>query len=616
MISALNPLNLYRSYRLNCLLAEFSRRAGECESPEDVYRHMESVLTQVVDFDRVVVRMIDEGAKTITDSYVASEFSMEWDRVSTRPFLTSSLTGTIAATAKPILIPDCHEKAAQSQYPALIESASVLPSLMGVPLVHRNSVVGVLVLRSKKRHAFSDRDLDTVQLIASQVTPTVVNSRQLLQLQREVHERTVLAEIGRLVSSSIDFGLVWDEFVGKVKELVPYDRVVMALLGDDNRTIMDRYITGIEIPDWDESPERSLTNTPASQILESKTGRIISTEENDRFSLKRLGYRMSERTGLKSFMYAPLVAGDRLIGTFSVRAKAADAYSEADLALFERIAVQIGGAVAASELYARSMKLAEEKAARIGLELRNRQLAQSNRTRSRFVSAISHELRTPLTSMIAFTDILRRNKSGTLAEKELEYLEVVKRNGARLKDLIDNLLDIASIESDNLRLTRAQVSLREAVESAVESVQAALEPGFQRVTVNCSEGDFSVSTDVARLDQILTNMLRHAAKSSRDYAEITVDMTSEGGQVSIAVIDQGEGLSADEVDLVFEEFGRLDDESNKANEGRGLGLPLSRQLARALGGDIEITSVPGEGSTLVLTLPLDMDHALQQPLAS
>ena len=613
--SALNPFNLYRNYRLNALLAEFSRRAGECESPEDVYRHMESVLAHVIDYDRVVVRLVDQEAATLSDAYVSGQGIGGPERAKVRP-LPNTVTGLIAETGEPFMVPDCAAPEIAARYPHILDSATNLPSLLGVPLVHRGAVHGALIFRSRKRGGFSRKTLRQVGLIAAEITPTLVNSTQLVQLQREVHERTVMADMGRMVSSTLDFSLVWNDFVEALKTLLPCDRLVIALIEEDNQTIIDRYVYGVALPNWDDEPERKLRETPSPEILGMKTGRIIPVEEVDRFSQDRIGYKLSEHIGLRSSMYAPLISRDRVIGTLSVRAMENDAYAASDLALFERIATQIGGSLAASEFYSRSIRLAEEKAARVELEARNRQLASSNRTRARFISAISHELRTPLTSMLAFTDILRRNKQENLSEKELGYLEVVKRNGIRLKDLVDDLLDIASIESDNMRLTRTRVSIQEAVESAIESVQTVLEPQSQKVSVSYLNNNASVNTDIARLDQILTNMLRHASKSSHNNTEITVEVKSDGGRMIVTVEDRGEGLSQDELAIAFEEFGRLDDESNKANEGRGLGLPLSRQLARVLGGDIEMTSVQGKGSKLVLTLPPEMDEAIQPPLAS
>ncbi len=603
--STLNPLTCYRRYRLNSLLAEFSRRAGECETPEDVYRHMESVLSEVVDFNRVVIRLVDLEASTLTDAYVVSEVPHEWDREPTRPLESISLTGTIVSRGQPILISDCRDETLFTKFPSLAVNADRLPSLMGVPLIYRGAVVGVMILRATRPHAFSDRDLEVVKTIASQVTPTAVNSLQMEQLQGEVRERAVMAKISRTVSSSIDFSDVWEQFVHELKILLPFDRVVMALLDEDNETIVDRYVTGVAIPGWDDSPVRSLPSTPASKILGSRTGNIVSSEENDRFSMERLGYRMSERLGLRGSMYAPLIAGDRVVGTLSVRTTQ-EAYKPEQLELLENIAMQVGGSVSASELYAQTLRLTHERAARIELELKNRQLKDSNEARSRFISAISHELRTPLTSIVAFVDIVRRNKSGNISEKELDYLEVVRRNGQRLKELIDDLLDIATIETDSLRLSAAELSVKEAVEIAIDSTKPMTDVRFQKVVPEYSDESATLYTDRTRFDQILSNLIANASKASRDYAEITIQTSIENDRLEIAVIEQGNGMSKAEAEIAFDEFGRSNDEANKANQGRGLGLPLSRQLARALGGDIELTSKEGEGSIVVLTLPLEL----------
>lgn len=592
---------------MNGLLAEFSQVAADCESPSDVYAAMDSLLSRLLEYDRITIRLADFDSGTVTDTFVRGESIENWNQDATHP-LAGTATESVMVAGEPIIIADCLDSSVLAEFTALRDSAARLPSLLAAPLMYRGKPIGSIQLRSHKKGAFTARQSEAVQLAASHITPTVINAIQLDQLQRDVRERTVLAEIGRTASATIDFGLVWDQFVSTVKSLIPCDRLVMAVLDEDSTSITDRHVYGIPMPGWDEHPRRLLGKVPASQIMSSRQAVIVPQEENDALHLDLMGYRMSEKTGLRSTMFVPLIAGDRHIGTLSVRALQPDAYTPRDLALFERLALQIGGPVAAAELFSRTMRLAEEKEARAELELENRKLADTNETKSRFISTISHELRTPLTSIIAFTDSIRRDKFRSLSERDEQHFEIIQRNGQRLKALIDDLLDFSSIEANNLHVILAGFELKEAVTEVAASMEPILNAKGQRLVATYSEPDMRLVSDRDRVKQILSNLVSNASKYSGEYREIRVQASVAADGVQVSVTDSGAGIDAKEMPLLFDEFSRLDNRATRSNRGSGLGLAISRKLARALGGDIAVSSVKGEGSVFTLTLPLE--HSL------
>ena len=348
---------------------------------------------------------------------------------------------------------------------------------------------------------------------------------------------------------------------------------------------------------------------PANSIIATREAHISTAQENGRALFDVLGFNFSERTGLRSLMAAPVIAGDRVIGTINIRSKRENAYTKQHLATFERIAQQIAGPVAAAELYAHNLNLAEERAARVELELRNARLIENDRTRSRFISNLSHELRTPLTSIIAFTDILRRTKTSNLSERDRNHIEVISRSGQRLKVLIDDMLDLSRIEANNLRLNGSVFTLQESVASITESMRPILAAKKQRLVSNFTTPDIHMVTDRERLEQILSNLISNASKYSPERSIIRVEGSVEHGRARVAVIDSGVGISEQDRPLLFAEFSRLDNEATRSTQGVGLGLALSRRLARAMGGDIELASGNQRGSVFTLVLPQDMELA-------
>ncbi len=602
------PLRRSRQHRLDSALAEFSRRAGTCDSPEEVYSELNRVLAGLLKYDRLAIRTIDDDWDTATNIFLSGEPIPSIDQHVDRTIANDN-SDQLSVLKAPLVIADCSDSAVLARYPNLKDGAAELPSLAGVPLSYHGDTVGYMIIRSRKKGAFSDRDVEILGLAAAHVVPTVVNAAQLAELQRDVRERTLLADIGRSVSSTIDFSLVWDEFVRTVQSLVPCDRLVMAIVEEDGKYIEDRYIWGVPIPNWDDRQKHSFEGAPTERVLVSRHSEIISTEDFDQISLELTGYKLSERTGLHSTMFVPLIAGDRLIGSLNVKALRRDAYTKDDLALLERLAMQVGGSVAAAELYTRTVRLAEEKEARAEVELRNKKLTESNESRTRFISAISHELRTPLTSIIAFVDILRRRKKDVSNEKNLQYLDVIRRNAERLRVLIEDLLDLSSVESEDLRLNGTEFNLQDAVAEVTMSLKPMIEARAQRLETEYAKPAIRLVTDRSRLDQILINLITNASKYSGDYKEIKIVATQMNDTVRIAVTDQGDGMTEEESAVIFDEFTRLDNVATNSTSGQGLGLAVSQQLARALGGEVTVSSKKGKGSVFVLTIPALLEMA-------
>ena len=604
----LNPLSLYRRQRLNALLLAMAKEAARCETAEAVYALMDRCLSTLIPHDRLALRLYDRRNQTITDTFTSGDPIPEWQQGIARP-ATGTISGVVVSSGRPLIVPDAREPEFVAQYPSSSSCAGRLPSLVAIPIVFHGMAIGAVHMRSRKAAAFTERQVEIIQTVTGFIAPMIVNAMQLEQLQREVSERAVLAEIGRIASSTIDFGEVWHQFAEKVKTLLPCDRMVLALLNEDSSMITDRYVFGLPVPDWDGSQQHKLSILPANSIVTTREARISTAEENDKALFNVLGFNFSERTGLKSLMAAPIIAGDRVIGSLNIRSKKDNAYSKHHLAMFERIAQQIAGPVAAAELYTHNLRLAEEKSARIELELRNERLVENDRTRSRFISNLSHELRTPLTSIIAFADIIRRTKTSTLSERDKNHIEVISRSGQRLKVLIDDMLDMSRIEADNLRLNGSIFTLQESVSSITESMRPMLAARNQRLVSNFSEPDIRMVTDRERLEQILSNLISNASKYSPERSVIRIEGSVQHRRARVAVIDPGVGIAEKDRPLLFNEFSRLDNEATRSTQGVGLGLALSRRLARAMGGDIEVASGQERGSVFTLVLPQDMQLA-------
>ena len=238
------------------------------------------------------------------------------------------------------------------------------------------------------------------------------------------------------------------------------------------------------------------------------------------------------------------------------------------------------------------------------LDQQKQQLEQATRLKSEFLSNMSHELRTPLNSVLALSRVLAAHGAQRLTEDERGYLDIIERNGRHLLSLINDILDLAKIEAGRQDLFYETVSPERITAEVVEGLAPiAREKGIVLSLV--PEGSLpSVPTDVKRLRQILQNLIGNAVKFTAE-GSVTVRLRGEPGRLVVEVEDTGIGIAADHLDLIFQEFRQADGSTSRTFEGTGLGLAIARKTARLLGGEITVTSEPGQGATFALRLPLD-----------
>ena len=269
----------------------------------------------------------------------------------------------------------------------------------------------------------------------------------------------------------------------------------------------------------------------------------------------------------------------------------------------------------------------EIEQARAALEEKAEQLSLSSRYKSEFLANMSHELRTPLNSLLILARLLADNVGGNLTSKQVEFARTIHSSGAELLALINDILDLAKIESGTVTLNIAAEPFTDVCDYVDRTFrQMATDKGLE-FAVTVDEGlPAAMETDGKRLQQIITNLLSNAFKfTSRGRVSLHVAEATSGWTpghpvleqadhvVSFAVSDTGIGIPANKQRLIFEAFQQADGTTSREYGGTGLGLSISRELARLLGGEIRVASTPGQGSTFTLYLPLSYEAAPEVP---
>ncbi|HEX2188738.1 MAG TPA: PAS domain S-box protein [Longimicrobiaceae bacterium] len=350
---------------------------------------------------------------------------------------------------------------------------------------------------------------------------------------------------------------------------------------------------------WTRYPYRSDGGQGTPLVVRTREPVLIpevSPEATAAFARDREHLEMLRALGPRSYLCVPLVARDRVVGALSmVMSDSGRRYAPADLQLAVEVARRAAVAIDNARLYADAV--------------------EANQAKSDFMAVMSHELRTPLNAVIGYTDLFLAGIPVPLPAPLRPQVERIQTAARHLLRLIEEILTFSRIEAG-----REEVHLAPADASAIAQAAAALvEPlalerglGFR---VEVPEPGPALVTDSGRVQQVLVNLLGNAVKFTA-AGEVSLRLAEEDGAVVFTVHDTGVGIEPEQLERIFDPFWQVDQSISRRTGGTGLGLSVARQLARLLGGEVAVESVPGDGSVFTLRLPREPARGVAAPQAA
>ena len=463
-------------------------------------------------------------------------------------------------------------------------------SALTVPFRILGKLDGVISLQNVDReNAFSESDLHLLETVANTLSVALENARLFDETQRllketEQHavELTAVNTVSSALASELDLGALIQLVGEQTRSIFNADIAYVALLDETSNTITFPYTYGEELV-----PIR-FGEGLTSKIIQNNQPLLIN-EEMDRQVLE-IGATVVGKQS-QSFLGVPIMLSGNAVGVLSVQSCTQEGiFDQDDVRLLSTIAANVGTAINNARLYQ------EAQRSRADAE-------QANNAKSAFLANMSHELRTPLNAIIGFTRIVKRKGEEVLPEKQIENLDKVLVSAENLLGLINTVLDIAKIEAGRMDVMASNFRISALIDLCANTAQPLLQPGVS-LEKQVDDSLEIIHSDQDKIRQIVLNLLSNAAKFTQQ-GKISLTAMREGDEnLRISVADTGIGISAEALPRIFKEFEQADTTTTRKYGGTGLGLTISRNLARLLGGDLTAESVLGEGSTFTLTIPI------------
>jgi signal transduction histidine kinase len=480
-------------------------------------------------------------------------------------------------------------------------------SLLAVPMLQDGRPIGAIAVgRSELDGAarpFSDRDIELLGTFADQAVIAIENVRlfdevqaRTRELTQSVEELRALGDVSQAVNSSIDLETVLTTIVAKASELSSTEAGTIYVFDDAAQEFRLRATYGMDDTIIAAIKDRHVRigETAIGRAAEQRQPIQIPDVQSDP-SVRVLDVIV--RAGFRALLVVPLIAIDRIVGALVVRRKQPGEFPKSTLELLQRFAAQ-------SVLAIQNARLFTE------IEEKSRQLAEASEHKSQFLASMSHELRTPLNAIIGLTEMLVANAPRFGTEKAQEPLRRVNAAGTHLLGLINEVLDLSKIEAGKLELNPEPVNLTRLIDEVIGTAGQLAEKNMNRLVVDSAASVGPFNADPMRLKQILLNLLSNACKFTKEgEVALRVRQVADGRDwIELAVADTGIGLTPEQQAKLFQEFTQADSLTARRYGGTGLGLALSRKLARMMGGDVTVASEPGAGSVFTVRLPVGTRH--------
>jgi adenylate cyclase len=482
-------------------------------------------------------------------------------------------------------------------------------STLIIPMVYQQKVLAVLALHHcQQKRPWPEADVHLLELVADQAAPAVSQALAYEQLRSLAQRQGLVNTITNAIRSSLDPQDIFAAITQQLGEALQVDSCALSLW-----TAEDEYVhcVGLYARDGQAKSELSVdialsgnlapTGTELPQSYSPIQGNPVLTQllqtqqpvvlEDLASHPEAMAQKLSVQPPSQSLLVVPLLADDRLIGSISLRQVSyARQWQPPEVELAQIVAAQAAIAVQQSRLYETTRQQAE-------------QLLELDRQKTEFFQNISHEFRTPLTLTIGPLEAAVAKTQGLSLDQSL----IALRSSRRLLRLVNQLLDLQRLDADRMQPHFRPVEIQDFLAQIIESFRPYCEKKGLNLITHLTDTS-TLYLDPEKFDKVIYNLLSNAMKFTPKGGTIQVRLVTQGEHCQVQVQDSGIGIRADQLPYLFERFRQAEGSASRSYEGSGLGLALVKRLVELHGGQVQVESVYGKGSTFKLDLPLGKAH--------
>ena len=733
---------IWRLARENGIIAAIGRIISSTPDIEKVYERFAEEVKKLIPFERLSVNLNDLEKGVIVNAYSAG-IEIPGRRPGDLLPLAGSLNERIMHTRESLLIQTEDAEGLAKNFPSLLSTFQAgFRSILSAPLISSDEVIGTLHFRSTRKKAYTSNDIRLAEGVAAQIAGAIAIARLLAQRRsaelafkkseeeanRLAQENSIMAEIGRIICSTLDIESVYERFSETVRKILRFDRMAINIIKPDSLTFSIPYVSGNEVPGRRANDSVPLAGTAAEEVIQNRSSLLMRKEDREEFVRRFPGLLPVLNGGMQSLLMVPLVSQDQAIGVLNVQSAHEPSYTKEDLRLAEKVGAQIAGAIASGQIFAKHRqvlkafqeseekyrllvqnsseaifiaqdgvikfpntptqrmlgysaeelatipfvshiheddreKVAERHRKRMqGLKVPNtysfriknrqgkelwgeinavliewegkpatlnfvRDITQQKKLEAQFLQAQKMEAVGQLAGGIAhdFNNLLTIiNTHSEMALMELkewdplrEKFEAILRAGEKAADLTRKLLAFSRHQAGEMKV----IDLNRIVEDLEKMLHRVIGEDIQLRTV-LSEDLGRIKADPGQIEHTILNLVVNSkdAMPSGGTIEIETDNLradeetsnlppgmKRGNYVMLSVSDSGVGMNPEVQERIFEPFFT----TKEKGKGTGLGLSTVYGIIKQSGGDIWVSSEPGQGTTFEIYLPR-VDEPLQE----
>jgi len=557
---------------------------------ESAVRLCEAERAFIFRFDSELLRMV--AAYNVSDEMKAF--------VESNPIRPGRHSGSARAALERRTI-HIHDIQADSEYSYGTKNIDDPHTLLGVPILKGDDLLGVILIYRLEVKPFTDKQIELVETFADQAAIAIENVRlfdevkaRTEELSESLEQQTATADVLKVISrSAFDLKSVLNSLVESAARLCEADTATIARQKGTNYHLVATHGLPPGFGEYIETLPIVLGrgSTTGRVLVEREPVHIVDVLADPEYAL----VEVQKRAGFRTVLGVPLLRDGTPIGVLHLNRTVVRPFTERQIDLATTFADQAAIAI-------ENVRLFDE------IQDKSRQLAEASQHKSQFLANMSHELRTPLNAIIGVSEMLREDAEAL--RQDTEPLDRVLGAGRHLLALINDILDLSKIEAGRMELHLETFPLVPVIYDVAKTIEPMATKNGNRLVIDCPADLGTIHADQTRLRQSLLNLASNANKfTEKGTVTITAHQGQEDGGdwITLPVTDTGIGMTPEQMGKLFQEFSQASSTTASRYGGTGLGLAISKRFCQMMGGDITVHSEPGRGSTFTIRLPRIVD---------